>query len=357
MGSCAASLIRLLLVPETSWRHSAATCIARKPGDAFRLLVIHGGCGLGKTHLMQGLCNGVRRAHPTLQWRYISGEEFTNEFVYAVKAGRIDLFRSRFRRVDVLAIDDIHFLAGKKATQEEFLHTFNAVDACGKAIVLSSDRHPRTIATLSEPLINRLIAGMVVEIEPPDFNTRREILRRRALSMRADLPENVLDFLAKRITRNVRELEGALYKMVALASLQKRPIDLDIARLAAEDFADSATRAPEAADIERLVANHFGVSREAIHSRGRDRTLSLARGVAMYLIRTHTQLSFPEIGRLMGNKNHSTRSHGGAGGFMHTLEQSGAVAWRTSSGLKEVPLRGLLDELEHELAQGAVRAR
>lgn len=163
-----------------------------------------------------------------MEWRYLSGEEFTNEFIYAVKANRIDLFRNRFRQVDLLVIDDIHFLANKTATQKEFLHTFDAIDASGKTVVLSSDRHPRSIATLPEPLVNRLIAAMVVEIEPPDLATRREILRRRAAAMLCELPDEVLDYLARRITRNVRELKGALYKLAAVASLTKEPIGLDL---------------------------------------------------------------------------------------------------------------------------------
>jgi chromosomal replication initiator protein len=337
--------------PGNQMAYSAANCIVRKPGEAFRLLVLHGGSGLGKTHLIQGLCNAVRRQHTLLEWRYVSGEEFTNEFVYALKAGRVDSFRARFRKVDLLAIDDIHFLAGKKATQEEFLHTFNAIDACGKAIVLTSDRHPRAIATLSEPLISRLVSGMVVEIEPPDFVTRREILRRRAAAMRADLPDEVVDHLARRITRNVRELEGALYKLVALASLMKQTINLELAELTAADYADLAARQPEARDIVRTVAAHFSVTREAINSRGRDRTLSLARALAMYLIRKHTSLSFPEIGRLLGNKNHSTVLMA-VRRVEQTLDRCGAVTWRTSAGLRELPLKSVLAELERELARG-----
>lgn len=336
--------------PSNELAYSAARSAVREPRQAFSPLVFHGGCGLGKTHLLQGICNGARQAHPDCEWRYVSGEEFTNEFIYAVKAGRIDLFRAKFRKVNLLVIDDIHFLANKRATQEEFLHTFNAIDTCGSAIVLSSDRHPRTIATLSEPLINRLVAGMVVEIEPPDFATRREILCRRALLLKADLPDEVLDFVARRITSNVRELEGALYKLIALASLAKQPIDLAMARLAVEDYIDAA-RVPEAADIERIAVNYFAVSREALHSKVRDRTTSLARGVAMYLVRKHTRLSFPEIGRMMGKKNHSTVLMA-VRRIERTLDQEGAVTWQTASGPKEVPLRALLESLEQEITRG-----
>lgn len=334
--------------PSNRLAYAAAEGTVRDPGQAFKLLVVHGGCGLGKTHLLQGICNGLIRMHPTLEWRYISGEQFTNEFIYAVKAGHIDRFRARFRSVDVLMIDDIHFLANKKATQAEFLHTFDAIDACGKAVVLSSDRHPCGIATLSEPLINRLIAGMVVEISPPDFEIRREILCRRAVAMNCRIPDEVLDLVAERIARNVRELEGALYKLVALASLTKDPITLELAQTTLNDHIVHTSQTPNADSIVRLAGNRFGVTREQILSKSRDRTISLARAVAMYLVRKHTLMSFPEIGRAMGNKNHSTV-------LMATqrieklLREDATVAWKTAGARHEALLSGLLEGLEQEL--------
>jgi chromosomal replication initiator protein len=335
---------------------SVASAVVRRPGDAFKHLVIHGGCGLGKTHLLQGVCNGISRRHPTLQWCYLSGEEFTNEFIYAVKAGRIDLFRARFRNIDVLVIDDVHFLANKRATQDEFLHTFNAIDASGKTVVLSSDCHPRNIATLGEPLVNRLIAAMIVRIDPPDFATRREILRRRAARMLGELPDDVLDYVARHVTRNVRELEGALYKLVAYASLTKEPMRLDLARRAVEDYIATA-RPPEATDIERTVAAHFGVTREALRSGSRDRTVTLARGVTMYLIRRQTRLSLPEIGRLLGSKQHSTVLMA-VRRIQELVDRDGAVTWKTPSGTREVSARHLLEEIEQRLvrAQDATQA-
>lgn len=328
--------------------YSAACALARAPGEAFRPLVLHGGCGLGKTHLLQGICNFVRDRHPTLEWRYISGEEFTNEFIYAVKAGRIDLFRQRFRNVDLLVIDDIHFLANKKATQDEFLHTFDAIDACGRSVALSSDRHPRTIAQLSEPLINRLISGIVVEVKPPDLATRREIVRRRAEKMNCLVPDNVLDYIAEHVTRNVRELEGALYKLAALSSLSQNPITVELARRALEEHLLRTRGAPQATDLEKAAASYFGVSRELLHGKSRDRTVSLARAVAMYLIRKHTQMSLPEIGRVMGNKNHSTvlmaiqRLEG-------VLRDQKPVSWKTARGRNDADLRDILRQLESSL--------
>ncbi len=336
--------------PSNELAFSVASALVHSPGNGFKHLVVHGGCGLGKTHLLQGICNGVDRSRPGVEWRYVSGEEFTNEFIYAVKTGRVDPFRARFRNVDLLVIDDIHFLANKKATQEEFLHTFNAIDACGKTVVLSSDRHPRAIGTLPEPLLNRLIAAMVVQIDPPDFAVRREILRRRAAAMLCELPPEALDYVARSITRNVRELEGALYKLTAYASLTKEPMGLDLVRRAIEEYA-ATSRPPEAAEIERLVGRHFGVTREALRSVSRDRTVTQARAVAMYLIRKHTRMSFPEIGRLMGNKQHTTVLMA-VRRIQNLLDRDGAVAWKTSAGTREVSARALLEELEQRLVSG-----
>ncbi|MBU0639488.1 MAG: chromosomal replication initiator protein DnaA [Planctomycetes bacterium] len=329
---------------------SAVAQVVRSPAQAFKPLVLHGGCGLGKTHLLQGICNGVNRSHPTLAWRYISGEEFTNEFISAVKTRRVDGFRARFREVDLLVIDDIHFLANKKATQEEFLHTFNAIDACGKAVVLSTDRHPRSIATLSEPLISRLIAGMVVQIDAPDMSTRREILRRRADAMQCDISAEVLDFVARRVTRNVRELEGALYKLVALASLTKEAITLSLTRAALEDHVSRGQQRPEADVIIRTVASRFGASVELLNSKARDRTASLARASAMYLLRKHTQMSFPAIGHLMGNKNHSTVLMA-TRRIEQILDKNDPVSWHTLAGTQQARLSELLASIERDLLQ------
>ena len=332
---------------------AVASAVVRTPGAGFKHVLFHGGCGLGKTHLLQALCNGVTRLHPALQWCYLSGEEFTNEYIYALKTGRTDSFRARFRSADLLVIDDIHFLANKPATQGEFLHTFNAIDASGKTVALSSDCHPRQIKTLSEPLVNRLIAATVVPIDPPDFATRREILRRLAARMLCEFSDEVLDFLARHIASNVRELEGALYKLVAFASLTKEPIGLDTVRRVVEEF--MATAPPvRPADVARLVALHFGVTAEALRSASRDRTVALGRSIAAYLIRKHTDMSFPEVGREFGNKRHSTVLM--AVRRIQTLvDGDGAVTWKTSGGPHEVPVRRLLEQLEQQLLRGPSR--
>jgi chromosomal replication initiator protein len=333
--------------PSNELAFAVASGVVRSPGHAFKHVVIHGGCGLGKTHLLQGICSGLTRIQPALNWCYLSGEEFTNEFIYAVKTGQTDGFRTRFRSVDVLVIDDIHFLANKRATQAEFLHTFNAIDATGQAVVLSCDCHPRSIATLPEPLLNRLVAATVVHIEPPEFATRREILRRRAAKMLAELPDDVLDYVARHVTRNVRELEGALYKLAAYAALTKEPIGVDLARRALEDLV-TAAQGPEAIDIERVVVAHFGLTREAVRSNSRDRTVTSARSFVMYLLRKHTRLSLPEIGRLLGDKQHSTVLMA-VRRIQTLMDENGAVVWKTPAGVREVLARELLAEFEQRL--------
>jgi len=341
-------LAEFVVGPSNKLAFTAAKHLVRDPGQAFKLLVLYSGCGLGKTHLLQGICNGVAREHPDLEWRYISGEQFTNEFIAAVKSGHVDLFRARYRHVDLLVIDDIHFLANKKATQEEFLHTFNAIDACGKAVVLSTDRHPRGISSLSEPLIDRLIAGMVAEIDLPDFEVRRAILCRRAVSMKCAVPDEVLDFMADRIARNVRELEGALYKLVALASLTKDAVTLDLAQTALNDHIVHTSQTPNADKIVQLAGRRFGVTREQVFSKSRDRTIALARAVTMHLVRKHTLMSYPEIGRVLGGKNHSTVLMA-VQRIEKQLGQDSTVTWKTINGKHEALIGDLLDGLEKEL--------
>ncbi|MCG3128036.1 MAG: Chromosomal replication initiator protein DnaA [Phycisphaerae bacterium] len=339
--------------PTNALAHAAALTVARALANTFRPLVLHGGCGLGKTHLLQGLYNAARRLHPTAACRYTSGEEFTNEFVSAVKFGRLDAFRARLRTLDLLLIDDIHFLANKRATQEEFLHTFNAIDSYGKQIVMTCDTHPRGMS-LSDALVSRLVAGMVVKIDPPDFATRREILVRRAAGMGRTAPNDVLEFIARHVTSNVRELEGALFKLFAVASLNRTQPTVGLARAVLDEYLESVDSGPSrAVEIERIVAAYFGCTREMLHSEMRGRTITVARSIAMYLIRKHTQLSFPEIGRLMGNKNHSTVLMA-ARRVDNLLVANGSVTWLALGGKQEQAVCEVLCALEQRL--GSARA-
>ncbi|MBL8879468.1 MAG: chromosomal replication initiator protein DnaA [Phycisphaerales bacterium] len=332
--------------------YSVATRMVARPIGIASPVVLHSGCGLGKTHLLQGICNGIRRTHPTLQWRYLSGEDFTNEFVHALRDNRLDQFRTRFRQVDVLLIDDIHFLAGKKATQDEFLHTFNAIDGMGKTVLLTSDRHPRALTDMAEPILNRLIAGLVVEMAPPEFATRREILRRRVESLGFELAGVILDFVAQHVTRNVRELEGALYRLVALASLTQNRIDLETARQSLDDYLSRERRPITLDEIIDTVATRFGISAQSINSAARDRAVSLARSVAMYLARKHTRMSFPVIARQMGGKSHSTVLMA-TQRVEETLQAGGNVRWRSPKGESDVRLAELIAEIERGLPLSA----
>jgi chromosomal replication initiator protein len=199
--------------------YNAAKTIINERQSPFNPLFIHGGCGLGKTHLLQGICSEWGKKRPAAVWYYVSAEEFTNQFVLALKTKKLDSFRKRFRQADLLAIDDIHFLASKPSTQEEFLHTFNTINMAGKQVVLASDAHPKMIGQLSESLVNRFVSGMVVKIDTPDFGMRCMIIRQRAKAMNRELPDNVVEYTAQNLKTNVRELEGALLKLAAFASL------------------------------------------------------------------------------------------------------------------------------------------
>jgi len=281
--------------------------IADKVISPFNPLFIHGSCGLGKTHLLQGLCNALSERHPEVGWQYVSGEEFTNQFIVAVRTGALDAFRQQYRNVDVLVIDDVHFLANKRATQEEFLHTFNAINAAGKQVVMASDSHPKSINPLPKPLVDRFLSGMVVQIEPPDELTRIKIVQARASQLGHHLPEGVAQLIAHRIKGNIRELEGSILKLIAYASLCNKPISLAIAGQVVKEYGNhSEPEDLQISTIEQKVAEYFDITIGDLKSSKRTKTIAFARAVAMYLARTKTTMSFPEIGKIMGNKNHST---------------------------------------------------
>ena len=329
--------------------HSCAKSVAEYPATQFNPLFIHGGCGLGKTHLLQAICNELKVRHPAARWAYVSGEDFTNQFVYAVKNGERDAFRLRYRRLDVLVIDDIHFLANKRATQEEFLHTFNAIDAIGKQIVMASDAPPKLIGQLSDSLVSRFISGMVVRIDSPDYETRVGVLRKRAARFDFDIPCGVVEYIAKHFQANVRELEGALLKLVALARLSGEPLTLSLARRALSDMIENTVPVVKLTDIESVVAIFFGLTPADLHTSRKTRTIALARGTAMYLARKHTQMSFPEIGRFMGNKNHSTVILA-CRRINKTLQGEEPARWMTPAGQRERNLQDIVAELEEQLA-------
>lgn len=289
--------------------YMAAIAVASGGAVSFNPLFIHGTCGVGKTHLLQGICEMASRSGGAGKrertWRYVTGEQFTNEFITALRHKKIDEFRARYRKLDLLAIDDVHFLAAKKATQDEFLHTFNTIASAGRQIVMASDAHPRMVGELNEQLISRFMAGMVVKVSAPDQATRLEVLKRRAAAMRLPAASEVLEYIAMHVRGSVRELEGALFKLSAIASLEGGTVTLAMASEAMADHLARTDSAVTLGDIEAATAAFFGITPADLHSSRRTRTVSAARMVAMFLARRHTRMSFPEIGKYMG-KNHSS---------------------------------------------------
>ncbi len=327
--------------------YAAAIAVVEKPATDYNPLFIHGGCGLGKTHLLQAICHGLEERHPDLRWRYVSGEEFTNDYVCSIKAHEEDAFRSRYRDLDVLVIDDVHFLANKRATQQEFLHTFKAIDAAGKQIVMASDAHPKMIGHFSESLVSRFICGMVVRIDSPDLDVRAGVLRQRAARLKAEIPEAVILHIAENFLANIRELEGALIKVVAQGQVCGQPITLSLAERAIRDLVRQTAPVVMLSDIESIVSIYFGLTPADLHTSRKSRTIALARGIAMYLARKHTDMSFPEIGRFMGNKNHSTVILASRR-ISKMLQANESARWMTPAGQKEQNLAILMEELEEQ---------
>ena len=336
--------------PSNQMAYSAIRGVIDGPGDVYSSVFIHGGCGLGKTHLLQGLANALLEEYPHTRWACLPGEEFTNRFLAALRSRKVDDFRRSLRGLDVLIIDDVHFLANKSHTQEEFLHTFNAIDAAGKRVVMASDAHPKLIGELSGSLVNRFVAGVVVKIDPPEFETRCEVLRRKAAQMKRDLPEPVIQYVAENLDTNVRELDGALLKLVACSNVVDQPITMGLVKRALAEHISRTRPIIRLGDIESVAATFFGLSPADLHTSRKARTIALARAVAMFLARKHTDMSFPEIGRSMGNKNHSTVILA-CRRMAKVLEEEGAVCWRTPTGKSEMPLSSLLAGLEEQLAR------
>ncbi|MFP4054901.1 MAG: chromosomal replication initiator protein DnaA [Phycisphaerae bacterium] len=325
--------------------YSAAKAVSKASTPPFNPLFVHGPCGVGKTHLLQGICSDVRRRR--LSWRYVTAEQFTNEFIAALRQKKVDAFRNRYRSLDLLAIDDVHFLAAKKATQDEFLHTYNAIESSGKQIVLASDVHPRLVGELNEQLISRFVSGMVVKVDSPDLTTRMEILRRRARAMKLDLAPDVLEYVAMHIRQSVRELEGTMIKLAALSALGSGKVTLAMATEALADHLARTDSVVTLGDIEALVAAYFGITPADLHSTRRTRTVSAARMVAMTLARQLTQMSFPEIGRCMG-KNHSSVLLA-VKRMEKLLAENGEVSWKSPGGPRSLPARKLLELLNEQL--------
>ncbi len=332
--------------------YAAACHVVERPANHYNPLFFHGGCGIGKTHLLQAVCNGIRERHSSKRWRYVTGEEFTNDYVYAIKAREMDAFHARYRGIDCLVIDDVHFLANKRATQEEFLHTLKAIDAGGKQIVLASDAHPKMIGHFSDSLVSRFLSGMVVRIESPDLEVRVNVLRQKAGRLKIDVGEPVLQYIAESFRANIRELEGALLKVFAQAQVMNQPITLSLAERAVKDLVRQTAPVVMLSDIESIVAIFFGLTPADLHTSRKSRTIALARGITMYLARKHTEMSFPEIGRFLGNKNHSTVILASRR-ISKLLQSNATVSWLTPAGMKEQNLAVLVEELEQQCCNRA----
>ncbi|MEU4196661.1 chromosomal replication initiator protein DnaA [Kribbella sp. NPDC026611] len=290
--------------------HAAAVAVAEAPGKAYNPQLIYGDSGLGKTHLLHAIGHYVRSLYTGARVRYVSSEEFTNDFINAIRDDKASQFQRRYRDVDVLLIDDIQFLEGKIQTQEEFFHTFNTLHNANKQIVISSDRAPKRLEALEDRLRNRFEWGLITDIQPPDLETRIAILRKKAATERLTAPPEVLEFIASKVQTNIRELEGALIRVTAFASLNRQPVDLSLAEIVLKDLIPEGSK-PEvtASMIMGQTASYFGLSIDDLCGSSRSRVLVTARQIAMYLCRELTDLSLPKIGQQFGGRDHTTVMH------------------------------------------------
>jgi len=290
--------------------HAAAVAVAEAPAKAYNPLFIYGESGLGKTHLLHAIGHYAMSLFHGARVRYVSSEEFTNDFINSIRDGKAEGFRRRYRDVDVLLVDDIQFLENKEQTQEEFFHTFNTLHNANKQIVISSDRPPKQLVTLEDRLRNRFEWGLLTDVQAPELETRIAILRKKAAQERLNVPNDVMEYIASKIASNIRELEGALIRVTAFASLNRQDVDLSLAEVVLKDLIPDS-QGPEitAATIMAATASYFGISLEDLCGSSRSRALVTARQVAMYLCRELTDLSLPKIGQHFGGRDHTTVMH------------------------------------------------
>ena len=297
---------KFIVGPCNRLAHAATLAAGENPGSAYNPLFIHGNVGLGKSHLLQAICQNVMKQTPQARVLYLSCEDFTNTFINAIQNNALDEFRNFHRRVDVLVIDDIQFLASKDKTQDEFFHTFNALYDAQKQIVMSSDRPPVDIPTIEERLVSRFKWGLVAEIEAPCFDTRVAIVRRKAKGRGADFTEEVANYIAERVTVNIRELEGAVIKVVGVAAITGRPVSLQLAEEALRGVAVTRLALVSVDDVMGLITAEFALSARDLTGKSRTQAVSLPRQIAMFLLREHTEMSLEDIGRIFGNRDHTT---------------------------------------------------
>jgi len=290
--------------------HAASMAVAEKPAHAYNPLFLYGGVGLGKTHLLHAIGHHVMTHYPNLRVLYVSSEKFTNDMINAIRDNSNEEFRNRYRTIDILMIDDIQFIAGKDSTQEEFFHTFNALHGAGKQIVISSDRPPKAILTLEDRLRSRFEGGLIADIQPPDLETRTAILRAKGDSQQIPIPSEVIDYVAHKVQSNIRELEGALNRIIAFAMLNHKPLTVDVAALALNDLAaNNRRRQITPARVVETVASFYSMDIDDLKAKSRSRDIVVPRQIAMYIIREETDTSLTDIGAEFGNRDHTTVMH------------------------------------------------
>lgn len=290
--------------------HAASLAVAEAPGKAYNPLFIYGGVGLGKTHLMHAIGHYILKNNPGAKLRYVTSEKFTNELINSIKDDRNEEFRNKYRNIDVLMVDDIQFIANKERTQEEFFHTFNALYEANHQIIISSDRPPKDIPTLEDRLRSRFEWGLLADIQPPDLETRIAILRKKADMEKIEVSDEILTFIAQQIQSNIRELEGALVKIMAYASLNKKDIDIEVAGDVLRDIIKNDQPQKITVDkIQKIVSSYYNIRPDDFKAKKRNRAISYPRQIAMYLCREMTDLSLPKIGEEFGGRDHTTVIH------------------------------------------------
>ncbi|MDD5477288.1 MAG: chromosomal replication initiator protein DnaA [Candidatus Omnitrophica bacterium] len=296
--------------PSNRHAHAYSLAVANSPAKTYNPLFIYGGVGLGKTHLIQAICHQIKNNNPSgVKICYVSSEKFTNELIDAIVHRSTTAFRQKYRNLDVLVIDDIHFIAGKESTQEEFFHTFNTLYDAHKQIVFSSDRPPKEITNLQERLVSRFGWGLATDIQPPDLETRVAILKKKIEREPVNVPDEVIFFIAQLIKTNIRELEGALIRTIAYSLLEEAPVTLQLTKEVLKDLLKEPTKLITVDFIQRCVVEEFGISLQDLKTKRRNKQVVFPRQIAMYLSRELTDLSLPEIGELFGGKDHTTVLH------------------------------------------------
>jgi chromosomal replication initiator protein len=291
--------------------HAASLAVAENPGHLYNPLFVYGGVGLGKTHLLHAIGHRALEVNPGLTILYVTSETFTNDVINAIRTQKMDDFRSRYRSIDILMIDDIQFIAGKESTQEEFFHTFNTLYQNGKHVVISSDKPPRAIAALEDRMRSRFEGGLIADVQSPDYEMRTAILRAKGEELKVHLPDDVVQYVAHKDQTNIRELEGALNKILMMAQLYRRPLTLQLAMESLTDASISQRRAGVTIqDVVSAVTTYFKVSEKELFGRDRKRDIVVPRQIAMYLLREETTAPLKDIGRALGDRDHTTVLHG-----------------------------------------------